>query len=92
MQRYLFTIAVAFFCHLSALSSAQAQLGDEFFGSEVTTSPKESADPVESQSSNCGTLIDWVADNDTAFEQAKQAGKPIYMLHLSGNLKNDQFT
>lgn len=40
----------------------------------------------------CGTKVDWIADNERAFAEAKRTGKPVYMLHLSGNLKNENFT
>ena len=40
----------------------------------------------------CETKINFVADYDKAFELAKTENKPLFIVHLSGNLKNSAFT
>lgn len=49
-------------------------------------------DEAEIDSHRCGTQIDFVEDETTAFEKARKSGRPVYVLHLSGNLKNETFT
>lgn len=40
----------------------------------------------------CETKINFVADYDKAFELAKAENKPLFIVQLSGNLKNSEFT
>ena len=34
-----------------------------------------------------GTLVNWEASPEAAFERAKREGRPVFVLHLSGNFE-----
>lgn len=53
----------------------------EFFDNEAS-----------SETHRCGTEVEFFADEAKAFAAAKKTGKLVYVLHLSGNLKNETFT
>ena len=49
-------------------------------------------DGAKTEFIQCDTKINFVADYEEAFELAKAENKPLFIVHLSGNLKNSAFT
>lgn len=42
--------------------------------------------------SKCGTQIDFAVDYESAFEEARKTGRPLFVVHLSGDLRNSTYT
>lgn len=47
---------------------------------------------LRSETNGCGTKIDWIDNQDEAFAEARRLNRPVFVLHLSGNLRNEHFT
>ena len=41
---------------------------------------------------DCGTLLSFHHDYEAAFELAAKENKPLFVVHLSGNLRNEDYT
>ena len=82
----LIFVVLALSCPATFTSSTGA--AQSLFDETQTFSEQErTPNPIR-----CGTRIDWIEDNELAFAEARRTGKLVYVLHLSGNLKNSTFT
>ena len=53
----------------------------------------QDADETEAgRLATCGTLLGWHTDVGEAKRVAKRLGKPLVVLHLSGDFQNEDFT
>jgi hypothetical protein len=47
---------------------------------------------LDSSQVSCGTKIDWTVSLANAKSQARMSNKPLFILHLSGDFQNEDFT
>lgn len=58
----------------------------------MTAAQDGNASVDKAETIKCNTKVEWHADWREAFALAEKSNKPLFVLHLSGNLQNEAFT
>ena len=62
------------------------------FGGYSAANAEDNSQESKTETIQCNTKVDWYPDWREAMAIAEKSGKPLFVLHLSGNLRNEKFT